>query len=634
MRGSEGGSGPIRVLLVDDEEQLATVTARQLERHAGEIEVVTAASAEAGLERITGDRVDCVVSDYRMPEMDGLEFLEAIREVAGDVPYILYTGQGSEAVASDAISAGVTDYLLKEPGPEQYDLLANRIRNAVESARTARKLEERREWFEGLIEHSLDLIVVIDDERRITYASPSAERILGHEPAEMVGERVLEYIHPEDREPAAARLDQIAGDGDETIRGEGRIRHADGSWRWIEVLASDRTDTAIGGYVVNARDVTGKKRRERILQELHGVARDLMAAESREEIVEIVTDAAEDVFGFPLAAVRLLEDGRLVPAGHTREGDEFVARGRSRELPAYEPGEGPIGGAFERGEPVIVDDLSETAAGDRYDRLESGICLPLGEYGTLTVGAREPAAFSEEDVELGDLLATEATAALERAERERALRDREAELQRQNERLDQFASVVSHDLRNPIEAGYGHLELAATECDSEHLAGVREMFDRMDELIEDALALARQGEAYVDPTVIDPSRVANTAWETTVRADATLAVEDDLGSIRADENQLQQLFENLFRNSVEHGGEDVTVRVGPLDGGFFVADEGPGLPETGERLFEVGYSTADGGVGLGLSIVRGVAETHGWSVEASDSAAGGARFEFTGVEEV
>jgi len=113
--------------------------------------------------------------------------------------------------------------------------------------------------------------------------------------------------------------------------------------------------------------------------------------------------------------------------------------------------------------------------------------------------------------------------------------------------------------------------------------------------------------------------------------DATLVVEN-VGSIRIDENRVQQLLENLFRNSVEHGGGDVTVTVGGLDDGFFVADDGPGIPpaerEAGLRR---GLYDRGPGTGLGLNIVKQVADAHGWTVRAVESEAGGVRFEFTGA---
>jgi DNA-binding NtrC family response regulator len=140
--------GPIQVLHVNDDPELVELTAAFLEREYGSFEVVGATSASEGLERLDADPPDCVVSDYNMPGMEGIELLQTVREEFPELPFILYTGRGSEAVASDAISAGVTDYLQKQPGSEQFELLANRIRNAVqrryESERATRQEELRR----------------------------------------------------------------------------------------------------------------------------------------------------------------------------------------------------------------------------------------------------------------------------------------------------------------------------------------------------------------------------------------------------------------------------------------------------------------------------------------------------------
>ncbi|MFT4881065.1 MAG: signal transduction histidine kinase, partial [Salinirussus sp.] len=103
--------------------------------------------------------------------------------------------------------------------------------------------------------------------------------------------------------------------------------------------------------------------------------------------------------------------------------------------------------------------------------------------------------------------------------------------------------------------------------------------------------------------------------------------------IRANGNSLQQLFENLYRNAVEHGGDNVTVQVGAMDGGFYVADTGPGIPESErEAVFEAGYSTSERGTGFGLRIVKQIVDGHGWNVAVTESEQGGARFEITGVD--
>ncbi|WP_336338482.1 GAF domain-containing protein [Haloarcula brevis] len=136
---SETAASKIRVLLVDDYGEFRQTTAELLEHENDRIEVVEAASVEDALSYFDSESIDCIVSDYEMPEADGIEFVETVRESNGDLPFILLTGQGSEKLASEAVSAGVTDYFVKGGGPEQYAVLTNRIENAVESHRFRRE---------------------------------------------------------------------------------------------------------------------------------------------------------------------------------------------------------------------------------------------------------------------------------------------------------------------------------------------------------------------------------------------------------------------------------------------------------------------------------------------------------------
>ncbi|MFB6070363.1 MAG: ATP-binding protein [Halanaeroarchaeum sp.] len=208
------------------------------------------------------------------------------------------------------------------------------------------------------------------------------------------------------------------------------------------------------------------------------------------------------------------------------------------------------------------------------------------------------------------------------------------ELERQNERLDQFANMISHDLRNPLNVASGHLELAQEDCDGDHLETVADAHTRMEDLIEDVLALARQGQPIDETETVQFASVAGQCWQVVDTVDAKLVTDSDLRFI-ADADRLQQLLENLFRNAIEHGGTNVTIRVGEIDGerGFFVADDGPGIaPEQRDQVLESGYSTADEGTGFGLAIVKEIADAHGWTLTITESTDGGARFEITGVE--
>ncbi|MFW5917049.1 MAG: ATP-binding protein [Halorubrum sp.] len=263
-----------------------------------------------------------------------------------------------------------------------------------------------------------------------------------------------------------------------------------------------------------------------------------------------------------------------------------------------------------------------TADGEKFP-VEMRFSFVTGDAHTDSDDARDPKAFEEFD-RVGVI---------------RDIRDqrrREEALRRKNERLEEFASIVSHDLRNPLNVATGRLELALDECDSEHLDEVARAHERMESLIEDLLTLARDGAELEDLEPIRLDALVTECWEGVDTADATLRLDADR-TIRADRSRLRQLLENLVRNAIDHGGGDVAITVGTVDddgaAGFFVADDGTGIPETDrETVFETGYSTAADGTGFGLSIVESVAEAHGWNVRVTDADDGGARFEFTGVE--
>lgn len=211
-------------------------------------------------------------------------------------------------------------------------------------------------------------------------------------------------------------------------------------------------------------------------------------------------------------------------------------------------------------------------------------------------------------------------------------RRREEETRLERDRLEEFASVISHDLRNPLSVAEGNLDLAREERDSEELQAVADAHDHMETLIEDVLALARAGEAIGEKRRVELSELAETCWRNVDTRSASLDIEVD-GTIWADETRTQQLLENLFRNAIEHGGTDVTITVSYIPDGFAVEDDGPGIPPDERRhVLDPGYSTADDGTGFGLSIVRDITDAHGWVVEVTEGTDGGARFEFTGVE--
>jgi signal transduction histidine kinase len=295
-------------------------------------------------------------------------------------------------------------------------------------------------------------------------------------------------------------------------------------------------------------------------------------------------------------------------------------------VPLYRDGE--LVGVFE-----FVQQRSDSERQRReMEQLLDELAETLTAFQEGNLAARAEYDFAEsildpEDVEVIDQVNELARMREALREQVRATIETKRKLERQNDQLEEFTGVVSHDLRNPLEVATGRLELAREECDSEHLEGVARAHDRMESLIDDLLTVAKQGNEVTDPDLVDLGEIVEKCWRTVQTDSATLHL-DASQTINADENRLRQLFENLIRNAVEHAGPDVEITVGDLNGGLYVADDGPGIPKRErDSVFESGYSTADGGTGFGLSIVKAVADAHGWDVSVTDSATGGARFE-------
>ncbi|WP_192498487.1 PAS domain S-box protein [Halorussus halophilus] len=211
--------------------------------------------------------------------------------------------------------------------------------------------------------------------------------------------------------------------------------------------------------------------------------------------------------------------------------------------------------------------------------------------------------------------------------------EREQRLERQNERLDSFASMLAHELRNPTAIGQIYAKQLPEEASPEAVEYVTEAFDRIEDMVDVMLVVARGHEAVSTGTTVQLADASQAAWEEVDAPDATLELELD-GEIEADETYIQHLFRNLFENSVEHGSESVTITVGELPTGFYVADDGTGISsEHRNAVFEPGFTTAagQGGTGLGLAFVRELTEVYEWTCTVTESTSGGARFEFRDV---
>jgi signal transduction histidine kinase len=538
--------------------------------------------------------------------------------------------------------------------------------------------------FPEAIDATPDPTLVVDGDGVVHAGTPSVESVFGLDPDDLAGRSIgdvfedpteLDWGGGGSTPPSGADAGTgpgVSGSGEpndpdaegsrhdvralvETARaGEARsladgfelaVRRGDGALVPVRVSVGPFEIDGDPYAVVTAIDVSNERtrrlalqRRTETLESLHEATRELLKTTDREAAAEAAVSYVDEVLGHPLAAIWLYdeESDALEPIVWTDAADDVVG-----DHPTFAADEPSITwDAFESGEPTYVADVADDP--DRYSddaTIRSELVVPLGRYGVLNVGATVPNAFGDSDLAVARVWAATVTMVLVRIERERQLRRREEEVARERDRLEEFASLVSHDLRSPLNVAAGNLEivterLADKPIDVEELGAVERSLDRMDALIEDLLTLARQGSGIDETEPVPLADLAAECWETVDTESATLAVETN-GVVEADRSRLRQALENLFGNAVEHAGPDVAVRVGVLDDGdgFYVEDDGPGIdPGDREEAFEAGVTTDPEGTGFGLKIVTEVAEAHGWTVELVEGESGGARFEFRGVD--
>ena len=490
-------------------------------------------------------------------------------------------------------------------------------------------------------------VFVVTRDGRVSTGNDRCSVLFGRDFDDLVGDHLRDLVEDgllanrtfEAYQDAAASLSAASAS---EVTFEARARRAgEGSWYLYEATVTPfRRDGETRGFVWSLTDLGTSERYDETVEALHDATRGLMTADSPAEAYELCGEAANDVLGFPGTAVREYDAEAEVLRHVTFGGrvDDIDTR------PPYPVADSPHGRAFRNGTTVV----DEIGPDDPYDRdvFAFAMYVPIGEFGVLSLG-KFGDQFDDSDRRFAEILAENTAAAIQGARQREQLHAQREALERQNERLDEFASVVAHDLRNPLSLARGSFELYKQTGDPETAEDVEYAFERMESIIEEVLTLAREGEDVDETTAVDVGSVAREAWASVSASASSLEVREP-GVVAADRDRLLQVFENLFRNAQEHampegevdgvasgetdgGGLGVTVVVDALaDGdGFFVADDGVGIPP-GERetVFEAGYSTSDDGTGLGLGIVSRIARAHGWEPAVAASEQGGARFEF------
>ncbi len=404
-------SESIRILHVDDETPFLDLSAEFLAQEDNRFEVHTETSPTDGLARLDDQSIDCIVSDYQMPEMNGIEFLEAVRETNAELPFILFTGEGSETVASDAISAGATDYLQKQTGTEQYQLLANRVLNAVESYQIQRELRQ----YQRLVETVGDPMYILDTDGEITLANRALAEMLGCSRTDVIGLNAQTFIDSDSYASGAELLAEIHADPEtDWSTYELTVTTTDNREIPVEInIAPVRTATGtFDGSVGVVRDVSDRQRREKRLEALQATTRQLIDTNSSEAAVDVAIQAAEDVLSMELAAF-------FVPTGDSPE--RLVAIDTTKKAktvlgpsPTIERGQGLVWEVYVSKEAIFADDVrARKGVYNEETPIRSELLIPAGDHGVFVAGTTSVNGFDTTDKKLAHVLVTTLTRALD-----------------------------------------------------------------------------------------------------------------------------------------------------------------------------------------------------------------------------
>ena len=475
----------------------------------------------------------------------------------------------------------------------------------------------------ALIEHAFDVVLLLDRDYGILYASPSVERVLGYAPRELVGRNGLDLIHPDQLEDARNLFATALVSQDSVFTSERLIQHKYGAWIWTEnTMTNLLAEPSVRAFVVNLRDISGRKQAEKALRESEQRFRDY-AETASDWFWESGPDHRFTVRSGSSSNDALGATRWELAADLDEEPEKW--RAHCAILDAHEPFRGFMYKARERDGSTVDLSVSGKPVFDPNGRF-------LGYRG----------------------VATDVSDAVRANKAERALQEVRMELAHANRvaTMGQLTASIAHEVRQPIAATAINAG-AATRWLSAVPPNLEQARQALDRIVKDS----SRAEAVIDriralfkrePQVRDRLQINELIQEVTALTHSEAVktgvsvltrLAEDAPILEGDRVQLQQVILNLVVNAVEamsgssDGARELMISAEEAElGGVLVTvkDSGPGLsPESLGRVFDAFYTTKPGGLGLGLSICRSIIEWHGGRLWASANTPRGAIFQFT-----
>jgi len=617
----------IRVLHVDDEQGQLDFTKSFVEQSDSTIKIESVSTPEAALRRLEEEFFNCVVSDYQMPVLNGIELALKIREI-NDIPIIIYTGRGSEEVAEDAFAAEIDDYIRKETNPSHYQVLARRIRSAVDRHRSEKNLVDSLAQYQALFDSVGDSISLIDPATHIILSANQATlQFYGLEESELIGRHCCEVFHGVDSFPASdCPVSRLLETGKSVMVVHQHVG-IDGHVRYTEVAVHPIRDEL--GEIVQvirvSRDITEQKMMEKEtkqyqkrLEALHAHVSQLARARTKEEVFAITLNTMREALGFGYQSFHTLENGVL--------STPITLGGPSLVPPMPIDGRGITTMAAREARTVLVNDVREEPAFvkgylDSLSELAVPVIIDERVEAVINAESEELDAYDSEDKRLAEILADHVASAMGVIQSRRMLEEIHEEHSRELlDGIQRVSSMVRHDLRGPLQTIMNAAYVAEKnpERTGEMMEIIMASVRHQSEIMDDWKS---QGpEEILNVTETDLSElIADPLAATLIPSHITVDVNTEPMKVSLDKVKMMRVLDNLIRNAVEAMEEEGTLTISAREdeGGIIigVSDTGIGIPDSEMgSLFKPFYTTKSKGVGLGLAYCKQTVEAHGGTI--------------------
>jgi PAS domain S-box-containing protein len=653
---------PLRLLILEDRSADAELMLYEL-RRAGLACDARRVDTEADYATALDPVLDLILADYTLPQFSALRALQLLQERALDIPFIIVTGSISEEIAVECMKQGAADYLLKD----RLTRLGQAVTRALDQNRLRREkrqaeqaLADNEKLFRALVENSSDVINLISANRTILYTSPAISHVLGYAIEEYVSHNTFEFLHPAEQRDIFSETALHAETPGQIATFTCRLRHKDGSWRWVEGVSQNLLhEPSVQAIVVNFRDVTERQQRERELEAIAVISEALRVADTRDDMLPIVVAQTLDILqvdGIALTMIDPATQETVISLAYGAWMDKTGVR-----LPA---GAGISGQVIATGRLYVNNAAqSDFLWRDARSDFQAVACTPLTEQqhtiGALLIGRRTAgAAFTDHEVRLLGSIGEIAANALYRAEvletLEKRIAERTQELIDANERLreldrlkSKFVSDVSHELRTPVanlRLYIGLLEQGKPDKVAAYVATLRQQAKRLSTLVETILDLSRL-ERRKDPftyealhlnPIVEQVVIAHLPRVAATQVELAFRPGLDLPPVWGDANQLVQVMTNLVANALNYtpaGRIQITTYQTASRVCLEISDTGLGIqPDDLPHLFERFYRGQNvsragiAGTGLGLAIVKEIVDLHQGDIEVESEEGAGTTF--------